>query len=446
MSDPLVERLRRALLLEGPTSAAVLMSSLAVSQPTVSRLLARLGDDVLVVGRGRSTRYALRRRILGVSWPIPVVAVNGDGVARQVARLHPVEPRGFWCDSPQPAIGGFSDDLPWWLADLRPAGFLGRLLPRRHPELSLPTDVRQWSSDDVLRYATRHGHDTIGNLIVGDDAFTAMQATVQATTPTMLCPADFPARAMAVLEGGQPGSSAGGEQPKFTGWTTRSDGAPVAVLVKWSPPLSSTVGRRVADLLRCEHHALAALRAIGLPAAHSAVHVVDDRACLVVERFDRLGTRGRQGVVSLAALDDGTVGASDARWPTITEALWRHKRLSAADHRRTRVAWAFGRRIGNTDMHRHNLSVMVDGDFRLSLAPIYDMLPMCLAPMAGEVRPAVLTSLPLVPGDDDIAADVEAAVGHWLASVAVDDAISDDVREAVAVGVVDGAARDRSSK
>ena len=82
MSDPLVERLRRALLLEGPTSAAVLMSSLAVSQPTVSRLLARLGDDVLVVGRGRSTRYALRRRILGVSWPIPVVAVDGDGVAR----------------------------------------------------------------------------------------------------------------------------------------------------------------------------------------------------------------------------------------------------------------------------------------------------------------------------------------------------------------------------
>ena len=133
------------------------------------------------------------------------------------------------------------------------------------------------------------------------------------------------------------------------------------------------------------------------------------------------------------------------RWPTITEALWRHKRLSAADHRRTRVAWAFGRRIGNTDMHRHNLSVIVDGDFRLSLAPIYDMVPMCLAPMAGEVRPAVLTSLALVPGDDDIAADVEAAVGHWLASVAVDDAISDDVREAVAVGVVDGAAGDRSS-
>lgn len=433
MSDPLVERLRRALLLEGPSSAAVLVSSLAVSQPTVSRLLARLGDDAIVVGRGRSTRYALRRPILGVSRPIPVVAVDGDGVARQVARLHPVEPRGFWCESPQPAIAGFSDDLPWWLADLRPAGFLGRLLPRRHPELALPTDVRQWSSDDVLRYATRHGHDTIGNLIVGDDAFTAMQAAV----PAMLCPADFPAMALAVLEEGQPGSSAGGEQPKFTAWTANDDGAPVAVLVKWSPPLSSTVGRRVADLLRCEHHALAALQAIGLPAAHSTVHVVDDRAFLVVERFDRQGTRGRRGVVSLAALGDDTVGASDARWPTITEALWRQKRLSADDHRRTRVAWAFGRRIGNTDMHRHNLSVVVDQDFRLSLAPIYDMLPMCLAPMAGEVRPAVLTSLPLVPGDDDIAADVEAAVNHWLLAVGNDEAISGDVREAIAVGIAE---------
>ena len=78
MSDPLVERLRRALLLEGPTSAAVLISSLAVSQPTVSRLLARLGDDVLVVGRGRSTRARLHS------------GRCGEGRARQALRARTV--------------------------------------------------------------------------------------------------------------------------------------------------------------------------------------------------------------------------------------------------------------------------------------------------------------------------------------------------------------------
>ena len=46
---------------------------------------------------------------------------------------------------------------------------------------------------------------------------------------------------------------------------------------------------------------------------------------------------------------------------------------------------AFGRRIGNTDMHLGNVSLAVDGDgFRP--VPVHDMCSMVLAPVGGEAR------------------------------------------------------------
>jgi hypothetical protein len=48
--------------------------------------------------------------------------------------------------------------------------------------------------------------------------------------------------------------------------------------------------------------------------------------------------------------------------------------------------WAFGRLIANSDMHAGNLSFYYS-DFPLSLAPVYDMLPMAFAPSsAGMMR------------------------------------------------------------
>jgi hypothetical protein len=60
---------------------------------------------------------------------------------------------------------------------------------------------------------------------------------------------DLASRAM----DGQPvGSSAGGEQPKFTASIERA-GEILDVLVKVSPPVETIEGRRWADLLVCEH-------------------------------------------------------------------------------------------------------------------------------------------------------------------------------------------------
>src|SRR5690606_41232569 len=53
-----------------------------------------------------------------------------------------------------------------------------------------------------------------------------------------------------------PGSSAGGEQPKFLARLLDGSGAERSVLVKFSAPMDQTPGRRWADLLACEWLAL----------------------------------------------------------------------------------------------------------------------------------------------------------------------------------------------
>lgn len=49
-------------------------------------------------------------------------------------------------------VNAVYDDLPWFLFDLRPSGFLGRFVPMRHPELGLPVDIRAWSAEHLLGY------------------------------------------------------------------------------------------------------------------------------------------------------------------------------------------------------------------------------------------------------------------------------------------------------
>ena len=50
----------RLHLAGGPQSARSLIEVLGVSQPTVSRALAELGDEVVRIGAARSIQYALR--------------------------------------------------------------------------------------------------------------------------------------------------------------------------------------------------------------------------------------------------------------------------------------------------------------------------------------------------------------------------------------------------
>jgi hypothetical protein len=77
-----------------------------------------------------------------------------------VLTLHAVLPDGFYVE---PLVEGFDaafhGDLPYFLNDLRPSGFLDRHVARQHPELELPDDSRLWSGTQTLRYLGLHGPD-----------------------------------------------------------------------------------------------------------------------------------------------------------------------------------------------------------------------------------------------------------------------------------------------
>ena len=113
------------------------------------------------------------------------------------------------------------------------------------------------------------------------------------------------------------------------------------------------------------------------------------------ERFDRHGGRGRSPLVNLNTLDAEALGLGHSHWPRLAQALVVLGWLDAADARRVSLIHWFGRLIANTDMHTGNLS-FVPAAGRLMLAPVYDMLPMRWAPLAGgEVPPLIAPDVPL---------------------------------------------------
>jgi hypothetical protein len=426
------EKLRWLLMRDGPQPAATLAKGLGISQPTFSRLVRRLGHEVVVGGRSRQSRYAARRSVPGVAAEEPVFRVDVDGEPHRVGTLVPVHP-GFLWEGPGGPL--WTPDLPWFLADLRPAGFLGRQIPRQHPALAVPDDVRVWTSDHVLRFATRHGHDLPGHLIVGEPSlqlFLAHPAHPAHRVEPHDCD-EWPRLADDALAHGVPGSWAAGEQPKFLTARRRDDGAVVSSLVKFSPPMATAVGRRVADLLVCEHHALRALSTTGLPVAPTRVVVSGGRTFLEVERFDRVpatrGRQGRRGVISLAALDAAFVGSDRQAWSSTTKVLLQQRRVTSADHRAARLAQAFGTGIDNSDMHLGNFALFVDDALQLAgAAPVYDMLPMLHAPVAGQLVPRVPPPWHPSLVDDDLRDVVVAAVQRFWQAVADDSSIADDLR------------------
>lgn len=392
----------RDLLRSGLKTARALADALEISQPTVSRSLQALGPDVLRLGAARSIQYALRDPARA-DLVAPICQVTAEGRLQGLGTLVPVYPEGFVVVQADGAAHGHTDGLPWWLFDMRPQGYLGRAYNQRHgPALGLPERLADWSDAHVMRALLREGGDLPGNLLVGD---AAQQAFINAGQPAPIALAGkaraYAALALAASRGEQAGSSAGGEQPKFTAyahWGGGGRGAaaglvePAHVIVKFSAAVQSPVSARWRDLLLAEHLALQVLRDHGIAAART--HVIDHggQRFLEVERFDRVGALGRRALHSLTALDAEFVGQS-GRWPEMVAALAREGVVQPQAVDSAGLLWAFGTLIGNTDMHSGNLSFMAEGGLPYQLAPAYDMTPMAFAPTAaGEVpvRPLAL--------------------------------------------------------
>ena len=361
-----------------------------------------------------------------------IYQIQESGAARKLAVLHAIRPRGFYLEaSSEAGESAFFQDLPYFLDDLRPSGFLGRLIPRRHPELEAPSDIQLWSADQSLTYISRYGWNLPGNLIVGDAAFRLYLQNME--SPPDLVPAgqrqnQYPLLASDVMNQGVPGSSAGGEQPKFL--ASRTPG-PVPVLVKFSPPVTDPVAQRLADLLVAEHLGHQALNEHGHPAARSELVRGGNRLFLEVERFDRLAGSGRRGVISLFALDAEFVGRLQS-WSDTANQLLALKKIDSDTAAAIRWRELFGRLIANTDMHGANLALFTDGFRVTGLAPAYDMLPMAYSPQQGHLRDPPL-ALPIPdPGDAPIWARVCGAAIDFWSRVSSHPLVSEDFRRIAA--------------
>jgi hypothetical protein len=231
------DALRRQLRLTHLTSAADLGLALRWSQPTVSRALASLGDQVVRLGRARAARYALARPLgrLGHRWPLH--EIDAQGRASAVGFLVAAGAGGFvlepeatssestlsWAAPEARAKPGqpiWFDGWPWFLIALWPSGFMGHALARRCASGGwVAADLTQWGADDVLWMALMQGHDAPGHWVLGDVALQRALASIVEPRDVIAASeraALYPLMAQAALQSEGSSGWVEGTQPCFT--------------------------------------------------------------------------------------------------------------------------------------------------------------------------------------------------------------------------------------
>ncbi len=396
--------------------AGTLARELGVSQPTVSRLLGTAGPRVCRMGRGRATRYAATREVAGLGTHLPVYCISETGRAQRIRELHLLVGGGHWLASADGSGDAF-EGLPPFAVDMSPQGYIGRAFSAHHLELDLPIRLSDWSDDHRLQALARRGEDCVGNLVIGEESLNRWLSG----TPLHVEPEGYPELARDIARQ-QAGSSAGGEHPKFLVFSSGRH-----VLVKFASSEGAT-DRRWQDLLVCESLALAQVRAAGIDASTSRWLDVGRYRFLEVERFDRIGERGRRGVVSLAAFDSEYIG-SGGPWTRAATRLRELGHIEDPDARRIRWLDAFGALVGNTDRHLGNLAFFSEvGSRKLRLAPVDDMLPMVFAPSSAWVVEREFSPRPPTAEVLDVWQDAaHHACGYWREVGACSD-LSEELR------------------
>lgn len=381
----------------GAAPAAALAGALGISQPTVSRLLAAAGPLVVKIGRARATRYALTHEVARAGRRWPLYRIDREGRAGALGELHALHGGGFlFAAADRRSVlrsggegSGLFPGLPWFLDDQRPQGFLGRAFARRvAADIGAPADLARWTADDVVLALLRHGDDGPGDLVLGEQALQGALRRVVIDAGIIEASARgeaYPLLAEQALRGEDVGSSAGGEQPKFTA-VLGHDGGAQAVIVKFSERRGTPAADRWADLLHCERLAGVVLRDHGLEAAAGEIVEAGGRVFLQSTRFDRTAVLGRRGFASLAALDGAFHGHGRIDWWRYARQLRGEGWLDTGDARRLALYGWFGALIANNDMHLGNAGLVLADARPLALVPAYDMLPMAFRPAAtGEV-------------------------------------------------------------
>lgn len=376
-----------ALLGSGAKSSRELQNALGFSQPKVSRLVNSPGNVVLRLGHGRATLYAHARDIRGYGYEFPVYRVTETGDVEPLGNLLTLQGNQYWW-APVDGTSELFEHMPWFIQDMRPDGFMGRAFAHRiGPELRLPDLLRYWTNDHVLIALSSWGEDLMGNIIVGQTSLG--RYLEMARQPCEAININnrsevYPRLVESALEGDPPGSSAAGEQPKFAA-LVEDRGDVRHVLVKFSPLITTPVGRRWADLIACEHIALNLIQDRGIDSASSQLLETEDRYLLEITRFDRQGRFGRLPMLSLYTIDLEFFGHLD-NWIAAASRLENSVMLSVEDASNLRWLSVFSSLIANTDQHFGNISlVMENGTRRFSLTPAYDILPMLYRPQEDDV-------------------------------------------------------------
>lgn len=375
------------VLKKGPVSSKEIQVQSGLNQTAVSRMLNELREDVVTFKRGRVPFYALTRGRFSSDNKMPLCAVGNDGIDRVIAIIRPLVPDGFLVEPnveklPCLYLGeggnGYFEDLPYYLLDLCPQGFFGRQIARKISEKSdeFPSNPKYWKSDHVGRFLLSNGEDLPGNLKLGAYSLIKLDYKYEEAAES-----NYQEIAEKVMGGEVPGSSAGGEQPKFAIYNREKN---KHLMVKFSPKGMTDISIRWRDILITEHHASIVLNENGFPASITNIVDSDARLFLESERFDRIGMRGRQSMVSLFAIDNEFAGVG-SNWLRVVECLYKQNLVDEEAVYTTEVYHQFGKMIGNTDMHLGNLSFSIQND-QFTLLPVYDMCSMRFAPLSnGEV-------------------------------------------------------------
>lgn len=418
------------LRVNGPTPSSDLVTNFGISRATLSRRARKLGPKIITIGKGRATQLAARHE--DASTATPLYRVLESGQVQPIGQLIPIHEgtNTQWVlsveDGPIALIegefkNGLFPNLPWFLEDLRPAGFLGRAFGKRMANLlQIDQTPEKWSDLELLSTLVNFGSNLQGNFIIGDGrALSEFQEHKVQTAEGYYknsAPHVYPAYAQDALdESEEYGSSAGGEQPKFTTMVCdQPESSPRAVIVKFSPKRTSQSGQRWGDLLHAEHLANKVLATAGFDTAKTRIFEFDERTFLESERFDRIGNSGRRGIVSLRSFDAAHIGGKGT-WADSARKLHADKWITNDDCERIVQLHCFGELIANTDMHWGNLSFFLPEKSPYPLAPVYDMLPMRFRPSStGEVNTREFK--PTLPKPEDQAAWLTMyphAIAYW---------------------------------
>ncbi len=394
METPLATLLAR----EGPLSAPDAARLLGVDPITIKRQAAAVGADVLVVGRGKNTRYARPAPSITGAAQWPLFWVADDGTVTEFALASHLQPDVLHVYGSGVGLGiniTTPRDLPWFMTPLKLRGYLGRASRSRLGAVTTDWDAQpeRWSLAQQLFAAQSAVLDHAGAILLGEAAVNAWQSTQR--TP----PQRDEAGTLATLydnladeatQGRVAGSSADGEQPKFSTRLIDVSGRVRDVLVKFSPPRGTPFGERWNDLLHAEAIACDVLREHGFATPESRIVVSSKRTYFESTRIDRVSglqavSLGRRHLLPLASVHAAFVAGAPQSWPNTIARLAAQKRIAFDALATTQTLYAFGQLIGNTDMHFGNLGVIVDTPQaitkgRMTLAPCYDMLPMRFAP------------------------------------------------------------------